>query len=382
MREDWALTTLKEVILPKNNIKWDSVAGTKKYIDLSSVDRNVLQILETDTINAKNAPSRAKQIVREGDVLFGTTRPQLRRVTIVPAEYDEQICSTGFTILRSNSEKIISEYIFYLLQSEAFMDEMSKLERGTSYPAVTDKDVKGFEFNLPPLPEQKRIVAMLDEAFEAIDQAKANIERNIENAEELFQSKLNEIFSQRGEGWVTEKLSNVFRMKSGDQLSKKNVIPGPYPVYGGNGITAHHKEYNLEGQQVLIGRVGAQCGNVHLTDEKIWLTDNAFKVTDLKYEFDFEFLEHLLRVKDLRQTARQSAQPVISNSSCKNVQLDFPENITQQNEIAELVNALDSEVLQINEAYKTKLLALEELKKSILKKAFSGELTANEHVAA
>jgi|SRR5690625_608088 len=275
-------------------------------------------------------------------------------------------------------EKLDKRYLYYFCLSFDFTSR----DKGTTLPSLVKKDLKKIVIPIPPLPEQKRIVAILDEAFEAIDQAKTNIERNIENAEELFQSKLNEIFSQRGKGWVTEKLSNVFRMKSGDQLSKKNVIPGPYPVYGGNGITAHHKEYNLEGQQVLIGRVGAQCGNVHLTDEKIWLTDNAFRVTDLKYEFDFEFLEHLLRVKDLRQTARQSAQPVISNSSCKNVQLDFPESITQQKEIAELVNALDSEVLQVIEVYKTKLLALEELKKSILQKAFSGELTVNEHVAA
>lgn len=288
---------------------------------------------------------------------------------------------SGLTISPKNEVEIEKRFLNYQILS--LNDQIYSMGRGTAQRNLNVDDFRKLKIRYPKNKfEQKRIVAILNEAFEAIDKAKANVERNIENAEELFQSKLNEIFSQRGEGWVTEKLSNVFKMKSGDQLSKKNVVPGPYPVYGGNGITAHHHEYNLEGQQVLIGRVGAQCGNIHLTNDKIWLTDNAFKVTELKYEFDYEFLEHLLRVNDLRQTARQTAQPVISNSSCKNVLLVFPESKSSQKEIAEHVNELDTEVLKIIESYKAKLIALEELKKSILQKAFSGELTANETVAA
>lgn len=275
---------------------------------------------------------------------------------------------------------LITDYLYLWFKS--ISDKIVDAGTGATVQGVKIPFVKNLQIPIPPLPEQKRIVAILDEAFESIDRAKANVEKNIQNAEELFQSKLNDIFLQKGEGWLTEKLSNVFKMKSGDQLSKKNIVPGPYPVYGGNGVTAHHHDFNLEGQQLLIGRVGAQCGNIHLTSDKIWLTDNAFRITDLKYDFDFEFLEHLLRVNDLRQTARQTAQPVISNSSCKNVQLIFPESIAKQKEIAELVNSLDTEVLQIITTYISKLKALKELKKSILHKAFTGELTAKETVAA
>ncbi len=89
------------------------------------------------------------------------------------------------------------------------MERIESLQKGASYPAVSDKDVKSGIIPIPPLLEQKQIVSILDKAFAAIDQAKANIEKNIQNAEELFQSKLNEVFSQKGEGWEDYQLKSL-----------------------------------------------------------------------------------------------------------------------------------------------------------------------------
>ena len=122
------------------------------------------------------------------------------------------------------------------------------------------------------------------------------------------------------QGWEVKRLEDCFKLKSGDGLTSKMMSKdGEYPVFGGNGIAGLHNNFNLYGSNVIIGRVGALCGNVRHMNEKIWLTDNAFRIVDFKYEFDHSFLTYLLNFKNLREYARQAAQPVISNSSLKDV---------------------------------------------------------------
>lgn len=234
--------------------------------------------------------------------------------------------------------------------------------------------IQGMEIPLPPLSEQQRIVSILDKCFTAIDQAKSIAEQNFKNAKELFESYLNGVFENKGDDWEEKKLEDCFKMKSGDNLTAKNMSEGECPVFGGNGIAGYHNDYNLSGSNVIIGRVGALCGNVRHITEHIWLTDNAFKIVDFKFEFDHSFLTYLLNHKELRSYARQAAQPVISNSSLKDVILHFPKSKEEQQAICSQLDALRAETQKLEQQYKKKIEDLGELKKSILTKAFNGEL--------
>ena len=124
---------------------------------------------------------------------------------------------------------------------------------------------------------------------------------------------------------------------------------------------------------MIIGRVGALCGNARHVKEKIWLTDNAFKLTDFTVKFDNRYLTYLLNYKNLRKLARQAAQPVISNSSLKDLKLDFPP-LPEQQLLGEQLDALAVETQRLACIYQKKLDALAELKKSLLHQAFSGNL--------
>ena len=106
------------------------------------------------------------------------------------------------------------------------------------------------------------------------------------------------------EGWIKDKLSNCFKLKSGEYLSSKMMVNGEYPVYGGNGIAGMHNNFNLSGNNIIIGRVGALCGNTRYIDYPIWVTDNAFIITGFRYEFDYGFLTYQLNYINLRQYAR------------------------------------------------------------------------------
>lgn len=160
--------SLSECILNTNNIKWNINQDKKfKYIDLSSVSRENNQVLECQVIDYETAPSRAQQIVIKDDVIFGTTRPMLKRMCIIPKTYDNQICSTGFCVLRANKQIVLPKWILYCISTKDFFIYVDKNQKGASYPAILDKEVKKYKIPVPPLEEQKRIVNILDK-FDAL----------------------------------------------------------------------------------------------------------------------------------------------------------------------------------------------------------------------
>ena len=161
-------STLKSVSLKTTNIKWErSEDAEYRYIDLSSVPTGGSSIGDTEIINSENAPSRARQIVHTDDILFGTTRPLLDRVVIVPEEYDRQICSTGYAVIRPDTNVVIPSYIYHILREKNFSAYVEKNQTGAAYPAISFKSVMEYTVPLPPLEIQQRIVDILDR-FDAL----------------------------------------------------------------------------------------------------------------------------------------------------------------------------------------------------------------------
>ena len=135
-------------------------------------------------------------------------------------------------------------------------------------------------------------------------------------------------------------MGEVYKLKSGDGLSAKQFVYGPYPVYGGNGISGYHNKYNKDGNYIIIGRVGAYCGNVRYVEGKFWLTDNAFQ---LFYDSSKQlpvFVTHFLTHLNLHRFANQAAQPVISNITLKDIKVLFPPLPLQQ-EFASKIEAIE-----------------------------------------
>ena len=153
---------IKDCVKKIERIQWATTDETYRYIDLSSVDRDNRQIGETTEICADDAPSRAQQIVRTDDILLGTTRPMLKRYCQIPLEYDNQICSTGFCVLRADNSRIVSRWLYHTISTTSFFDYVERTQHGSSYPAISDTEVKEFEIPVPPLAIQNEIVKLLD----------------------------------------------------------------------------------------------------------------------------------------------------------------------------------------------------------------------------
>ncbi|MBF0106942.1 MAG: restriction endonuclease subunit S [Deltaproteobacteria bacterium] len=330
-------------------------------------------------LNQKDFESENKRTEVKSDDVLLTIVGTIGRVAVVPKFHPKFTLQRSVAVLKIKDEILDSRFLIFSLQN--ILKFITDEARGVAQKGIYLNQLKDIKIPLPPLPEQQRIVAILDKAFTAIAKAKENAEKNLKNAKEVFESYLRGVFDpstrsgQEGSDWEEKYLEECFKLKSGDNLTSKNMnLDGKYSVFGGNGIAGVHSSFNLSGSNVIIGRVGALCGNVRHITENIWLTDNAFKIVDFKYDFDHSFLTYLLNFKNLRGFARQAAQPVISNSSLKDVLLQFPKSKTEQQTIVQKLDALSAKTKKLESIYQQKINDLEELKKSILQKAFNGEL--------
>lgn len=168
---------------PVKKVNWLNYEGTAKYIDLSSVDRKTGSITDLAVINKDNAPSRAQQIVEKNDVLFGTTRPLLRRVSFVTDELDGEICSTGFCVLRVNTKRIKPKFLYHCIRSADFYRYIKSYQSGASYPSISDAKVKNYELPVPPLEIQEEIVRILDK----FTQLEAELEAELEARRQQYE---------------------------------------------------------------------------------------------------------------------------------------------------------------------------------------------------
>lgn len=165
-------------------------SGEFDYIDLSSVDKNSKSIVKVERHPCPKAPSRARQLVKEGDVLVATVRPNLNGVAFVGKEYEGMTASTGYCVLRPFSEQLDSKFLFHWVKTNMFIKRMVDVATGANYPAVSDSKVKSSTMPLPPLAEQKRIAAILD----AADDLRAKRRKTISELDTLLQSTFLEMF--------------------------------------------------------------------------------------------------------------------------------------------------------------------------------------------
>lgn len=185
--DSWAFTTISEVAI-KGDQRAPDQDETFTYVDIGSIDRVLKRISDPQILMGKNAPSRARKAIRNGDVLVSLTRPNLNAVALVTSEFDGQIASTGFEVIRPCL--VDSRYIFGLTRSKEFIDSISGAVQGALYPAAKSSDVQGFKFPLPPLAEQKIIADKLDTLLAQVESIKARLERIPEILKQFRQSVL------------------------------------------------------------------------------------------------------------------------------------------------------------------------------------------------
>jgi type I restriction enzyme, S subunit len=333
--------------------------------------------------------------VKANDVLFATIRPTLQRIAVVPEHLDKQVCSTGYFVLRPKSG-IDHRFVFYSLFTEDFTEQMESLQKGASYPAVTDGDVKAQAISVPPLPEQRRIVSILEEAFAGIATAKANAEMNLQNAHALFESHLESVFTQHGKGWVEKHLREACeKITDGTHqtptycdegivfLSSRNVTSGRIDWERIKYIDTRqhlemHKRVAPRPGDILLAKNGT-TGVAAIVD-----CDTTFAIyvslallralPVIRPRLLLHFLNSPAAKRQFNKRLKGIGVPNLHLEEIREVRLPFPSDVAKQDQIIVELDSLQEETQRLAGLYGQKVSALEALKKSLLHQAFTGKL--------
>ncbi len=215
----WAWSYVGDVTLPVEKVDPSLRPDCEiKYVDISSIDNNVNRVINAKSYLGKEAPSRARQLVVKDDILFSTVRTYLKNIAQVPEKYNNQIASTGFSVLRP-AKGIKPNYLFFYSLSKSFLDKIEGFQRGTSYPAVRDKDVRIQAIPIPPQEEQHRIVSKLEELFSELDKGIEFFKIAREQLKVYRQAVLKHAFEGKlTEGW---RKKHPDELEPGETLLKK-----------------------------------------------------------------------------------------------------------------------------------------------------------------
>lgn len=345
----------------------------------------------------KKWTSKTTKEAEANDILMSVRAP------VGPINFSTQkVCiGRGLAAIRPLS-KIDKDFLFYGLLN--LQKEISGNE-GAVFASINKKQIEDISLKLPQLPEQKRIVAILDEAFAGIDQAIENTEKNLANAKELFESYLNNIFTQKGEGWEKRKLSELGKITSSKRIYKHEYKESGIPFYRTKEIKelANSKNLTLElfidydrykeihdkfgvpaAGDILMTAIGT-IGEIYVVqeDDKFYFKDgNVLWLKDFK-DVEPEFLKFALRsfVKELQRMSHGAAYNALPIEKLKKHVLSVPKKTEQLNVINSL-RKIQNHSRSLELSYQQKLAALKELKQSLLQKAFAGELTSDKQEAA
>ncbi len=303
------------------------------------------------------------KVARRGDVLVCV-------VGATAGKINEAIdCAIGRSVaaVRPDPAKLLTPYLYHFLLTH--VSRLRAKSQGMAQGVITREMLQKIVIPLPPLSEQRRIAEILEKA----DALRAKRRAALAQLDTLTQSIFLDMFGDPATnpmGIRKQPLGELIKLKSGDFLSAVQMAePGTYPVLGGNGVSGFHDQYKFEDPQIVIGRVGAYCGCVHVAPAKSWITDNALYVSERDPDLLFEYLVHALTHARLNQYASQFGQPLVSGSRIYPVPVLVPRKEAQQEFVARAARSAELEG-----AHKRSLSQLDGLFASLQHRAFRGEL--------
>lgn len=266
-----------------------------------------------------------------------------------------------------------SKFLYYYLTS------IQLPKRGAGQPFISKGDIQKFPILAPPLPEQRRIVAILDEAFAGLEAMRANAEKNLQNAQDLFESFLSRTFAQGGVGWFETTVGDQIALQRGFDITKEQQREGSVPVVSSGGIKSYHDAAMVKAPGVVIGRKGT-LGKSFYLNEDFWPHDTTLWVKDFKGNHPL-FVYYFFVSLKVHHLDSGAANPALNRNMVHPIKIVWPPK-QMQPVLADSFHRLRDEAERLESLYSQKLAAIDELKQSILQKAFSGELTSSEAVAA
>jgi len=406
--DGWATPKLKEVAILAGRIGWKGLTA-KEYTGSGPFFLSVHSLNYGDYVDFRDAFHISQErydespeiMLQPDDVLICKDGAGIGKVGIIGDLPGPSTINSSLLLIRAE-EKVRPKYLYYLLLSPYFQHIVQSRLEGATTPHLYQRDIKEFPVRLPEPSVQKRIVAILDDVFERIDTAIANTEKNLANARELFESYLNNIFTQKGEGWVTMKLGELCSIKHGFAFKSKFfqpdgeyivLTPGSFYESGGfrdqgkktkyyegeipDGFILQKDDFLFAMTEQAKGLLGSSLivpeSDRYLHNQRLGLVQPFEGAVWHNQFFHFQF-----NTKFFREAVQETASGVkVRHTSPKKllaIPVSFPKTLSEQDGLASELAELKSKTMALEVLYQRKLDALNELKQSILQKAFSGEL--------
>jgi len=334
--------------------------------------------------------------VFEGDCLISRLPDPVGRSCILPNTGERMITAVDCTIVRFDPKQLIPEFFNLYSQSLDYLKAIDAETTGTTRKRISRSKLGQVSIPAPSLPKQHRIVRILDEAFHGLATAKANAEKNLQNARALFESHLEAVFTQRGEGWVEKALTEIcVKITDGEHLRPKVTTSG-VPFLSAKDVLDHdvvftaplfisetdalkfRKRCDPEMGDILIVSRGATVGRTCVVKtSKMFCLLGSVILLKVGPSVSSRYVAYALKYQTIRNqlmtASEAAAQQAIYLRDIKPLKIGCP-SLAEQQTIVSKLDAIITETHRLESIYQQKLTALDSLKKSLLYQAFQGDL--------
>lgn len=404
--ENWVWVYGKNIFMPMESRKPDG--EDFYYIDIDAIDNKNQVVTEAKKIKTAQAPSRASRKLHTGDTVFSLVRPYLKNIAYIDVQLSDCIASTGFFVCTPNAT-LNDRYLYRLMVSSYVVDGLNKYMKGDNSPSIRKDDIENYPFPLPPLSEQQRIVERIEELFAKLDEAKERLQEAadsfaVRKAAILHKAFTGELTKQwrlengvSDESWEEsnfgkftvsqygytekahwEKIGPKFLRITDIQDNKVDWDEVPWCPIDEDGM----KQYAVEIGDIMIARTGATTGKSYLICDDVEAVFASFliRLKVVNKNLDYNYLYGYMQSEDYwRQITDFSsgiAQPGVNASKLKQIKFKCP-TLPEQHEIVRLINDLLARERSAQQAAEQALASIDPMKKSILARAFRGELGTN-----
>ena len=311
--------------------------------------------------------------LREGDTLINSTGAgTLGRASFVSFLVEPTTFDTHLTVVRPLTDACWPAFVGLVLNGRE-KDIVDLAGGATGQTELPREAVRSFEIPVPPLEEQKRIVALLDNATARVTELTVCYEQARTHANNLFASAMRDALESNPD-WPVRTLGDLCDIYQPQTISTKDLIAdGKYIVYGANGPIGRYDRFNHEKSEVTVTCRGATCGTVNVTPPEVWITGNAMVVRPNDMEMSKEMMRFVLEGLDYSRIITGAAQPQITRQTLAPLTIQVPP-LDEQKRIVARLDLMRAKTSEMVAAYDAKLTAAKNLRQSILESAFAGDL--------
>ena len=352
---EWETKRLGEIsdVNPQNFSSNTNPNYKFNYITLEQVDSGKLLGYSEEVF--RTAPSRAQRILRNGDVLMSTVRPNLMAHLFFHGQVPNAVCSTGFAVLRAKHDSSVPYFLFSQLFSEGVNDQIDKILSGSNYPAINSRDVKLIEIPCPPQVSEQRAIA---EVLSDVDGLINALEALIAKKRVIKQATMQQLLTGKtrlpgfsGE-WETKRLGDVAHIKTGSKNNEDKDDNGQYPLFVRSAIVERINSYCYDGEAILVPGEGGIENIFHYINGRFDCHQRVYMINRFTNDVFGKLIYYIMVLQFGRHAMQNTVKATVDSLRLPTFQtfsFSIPKDIAEQRATASVLSDIDAEIAALEQ---------------------------------